>query len=184
RVHIKSGVNGLAVPEGDRRGFIAAAVKLAREPELVASMRRRARAAMEAVDWAHVVERFERLLTGVARREENDRDEHSAVARPGAWRGRRGWARGAEARGRALHHARAVADAAPAAAAVAPDPHVSLRGGPVLRPRRSRRGVDPPPAAGAGKALRRAAGAVRDLRRLERSAARELLGSPVPPRET
>jgi glycosyltransferase involved in cell wall biosynthesis len=128
RVHIESGVNGLAVPEGDRRGFIAAAVKLAREPELVASMRRRARAAMEAVDWAHVVERFERLLTGVARREENDRDEHSAVARPGAWRGRRGWARGAEARGRALHHARAVADAAPAAAAVAPDPHVSLRG--------------------------------------------------------
>jgi len=128
RVHIESGVNGLAAPAGDRGGFIAAAVKLAREPELVASMRRRARAAMEAVDWAHVVARFERHLIGVDRREDNERDEQSVVARPGAWRDRRGWAPGAEARGRALHHARAVADAARPAAAVAPDPDVSLRG--------------------------------------------------------
>jgi glycosyltransferase involved in cell wall biosynthesis len=128
RVHIENGVNGLTVRTGDRQGFGAAAVRLAREPERVAPMRRRARAAMEAVDWAHVVERFERLLTGVARREENDRDEQSTVARPGAWRGHRGGARGAEARGRALHHAGAVADASPAPAAVAPGPDVSLRG--------------------------------------------------------
>jgi glycosyltransferase involved in cell wall biosynthesis len=128
RVHIEDGVNGLTVRTGDRQGFRAAAVRLAREPELVAPIRRRARAAMEAVDWAHVVERFERLLTGVARREENDRDEQSTVARPGAWRGHRDGARGAEARGRALHHARAVADAAPAAAALAPDPDISLLG--------------------------------------------------------
>jgi glycosyltransferase involved in cell wall biosynthesis len=128
RVHIESGVSGVAVREGDRRGFIAAAVRLANEPALVGPMRRRARAAMEAVDWEHVVERFERLLTGADRREENIRGQQSSVVRPWAWRGRRGGAGGAEARGRALDHARAVADAARPAALVAPDPDVSLRG--------------------------------------------------------
>jgi glycosyltransferase involved in cell wall biosynthesis len=128
RVHIESGVSGLAVREGDRQGFIAAAVGLASEPALVAPMRRRARAAMEALDWAHVVERFERLLIGDARREEHISGQQSALARPGTWRSRHRWAGGAEARGRALHHARAVADASLSAAAVAPDPDVSLRG--------------------------------------------------------
>ena len=56
---------------------------------------------MEMVDWALVVERFERLLTGLARGEENDRGEHVSVC-PGAVRRRRGGALDAEARGRAL----------------------------------------------------------------------------------
>jgi glycosyltransferase involved in cell wall biosynthesis len=127
RVHIENGASGLAIPEGDREGFIAAAVRLARAPELLPPMRRRARTAMEMVDWALVVERFERLLTGLARGEENDRGEHVSVC-PGAVRRRRGRALDAEARDRALHPAGAGADPAPAAVAGAPDPDVSLRG--------------------------------------------------------
>jgi glycosyltransferase involved in cell wall biosynthesis len=127
RIHIDNGVSGLAIREGDRQGFIAAAVKLATNPDLLPPMRREARAAMEVVAWARVVERFERLLAGAAREEEDHRDEHGSAA-PGTGHRRRGGADYAEARGRALHPARAGADAASAATAVASGPDVSLYG--------------------------------------------------------
>ena len=127
RIHIDNGVSGLAIREGDRQGFIAAAVRLATNPDLLPPMRREARAAMEAVAWARVVERFERLLAGAAREEEDHRDEHGSAG-PGTGHRRRGGVDYAEARGRALHPARAGADAAPAATAVASGPDVSLHG--------------------------------------------------------
>jgi glycosyltransferase involved in cell wall biosynthesis len=127
RIHIDNGVSGLAIREGDRQGFIAAAVKLATNPDLLPPMRREARAAMEVVAWARVVERFERLLAGAAREEEDHRDEHGSAA-PGTGHRRRGGADYAEARGGALHPARAGADAASAATAVASGPDVSLYG--------------------------------------------------------
>src|SRR5499426_4431335 len=126
-MHVRHGESGLAIRERDRQGFIAAAVKLATNPDLLPPMRREARAAMAAVAWARVVERFERLLAGAAREEEDHRDEHGSAA-PGTGHRRRGGADYAEARGRALHPARAGADAAPAATAVASGPDVSLHG--------------------------------------------------------
>ena len=109
-VHIENGVTGVLVAPGDARGFITAAAALARAPELLATMRRRARIAMEAVDWSRVVERFEQLLLGDAGREEDEGAEQFALDRAGAVSGRHGDGRGAEARDRAAHLARPGAD--------------------------------------------------------------------------
>src|SRR5262249_59404719 len=48
RIHIDNGVSGLAIREGDRQGFIAAAMRLATNPDLLPPKRREAPAAMEA----------------------------------------------------------------------------------------------------------------------------------------
>jgi hypothetical protein len=116
-VHIANGVSGLLVPRGDTSGFIAAAGALARAPELLPEMRRRARAAMAPVDWSRVVERFEQLLLGDVSREEDEGAEQRALGRSGAVSRRRGGGRGVEARDLAVHLARPGADAdrAPAA---------------------------------------------------------------------
>ena len=110
-VHVENGVTGVLASPGDSGGFVAATTALARAPESLPAMRRRARAAMEAVDWTRVVERFEQLLLGDARREEDERAEPRALGRSGAVPRRRGGGRGAEARELALHVARPGADA-------------------------------------------------------------------------
>jgi glycosyltransferase involved in cell wall biosynthesis len=126
RVHVTDGASGLVVPRGDRQGFVATAENLARAPESVPSLRRRAREAMEALDWARVVERFERLLGSTAHGEENDSAEHAAVACLGAEPRAAGGTLATEARPGALHPASAGLDAFRVAAAVAPGQSVSL----------------------------------------------------------
>ncbi len=61
--HIRHGDTGVLVPYGDSPAFIAAAVALARAPRVGREMGARARAYAAELDWASVVERFERLLT-------------------------------------------------------------------------------------------------------------------------
>ncbi|HEY7542839.1 MAG TPA: glycosyltransferase family 1 protein [Methylomirabilota bacterium] len=128
-VHVEHGVTGLLVAPGDRRGFIAAAAALARVPERMPAMRRGARAAMEAVDWSGVVERFEQFLLADASREEDEGAEHRALGRSGAVSARRGRGRRAEAPDRAAHLACAGADAhrAPDALPVGEDPSLLRR---------------------------------------------------------
>jgi glycosyltransferase involved in cell wall biosynthesis len=111
RVHLEHGVTGVLAAPGDTRGFVAAAAALARAPESLPALRRRARRAMEGLDWSRVIERFEQLLLGDARREEDERAEQRALDRPGAVSPRRGGGRGTEALDLALHRARAGADA-------------------------------------------------------------------------
>jgi glycosyltransferase involved in cell wall biosynthesis len=111
RVHVEHGVTGVVAAPGDARGFVAAAAALARAPQSLPALRRRARAAMEAVDWSRVVERFEQLLLADAGREEDQRAEQCALDRSGAGPGRRRGARGPEARDVGAHAARPGADA-------------------------------------------------------------------------
>jgi glycosyltransferase involved in cell wall biosynthesis len=115
RMHLEHGVTGMLARAGDAGGFVAAAVELVRAPESLRGMRRRARAAMLAVDWSHVVERFEQLLLHDPRREEADRAEQRSLVASGPGSRRRGGGGGAEARDPALHAARpgAHTDAAP-----------------------------------------------------------------------
>ncbi len=117
-VHVESGVSGVLVAPGDASGFIAAAAALARAPEGLPAMRRRARLAMEAVGWSQVVERFEQLLLDDASREEDEGAEQRALDRSGAVSGHRSRARRAEARERAAHLARPGADPDRAAGAL------------------------------------------------------------------
>jgi glycosyltransferase involved in cell wall biosynthesis len=64
RMHITHGETGALAPPGMAGAFVAAAAALARSPRLVRALGRRARAYAVGVDWEHVVERFEALLTG------------------------------------------------------------------------------------------------------------------------
>lgn len=66
--------NGLLVPPGHETAFIAAAVRLATEPALVARLRARAAAAVQARSWDHVVTQFAADLAEAVR--------HPAVAAP------------------------------------------------------------------------------------------------------
>jgi glycosyltransferase involved in cell wall biosynthesis len=132
QLYLDNGVTGVVVRPGDARGFVDAAAHLVQAPESLPPIRRRARAAMEALDWARIVERFERLLTGTTHREENDRAEQRALAPSGARSLRRGGARNAEARERAPDAACADAASHPAATAVPVGQSVPLRRRPVL----------------------------------------------------
>jgi glycosyltransferase involved in cell wall biosynthesis len=126
RVHIEDGQTGLRVPPSDRGRFVAAAVNLARTPESLSPIRRGARAAMETVDWACVVERFERLLVRTADREEDDRADQPRVDHPGTVPRGDGSVRDPEARADLRHPARPRVDAVPAAPAVPLGEDVSL----------------------------------------------------------
>jgi len=110
RVHVEDGVTGALAQPGDARGFIDAAVALARAPEALPAMRRRARAAMDAVDWSRVVERFEQILLGDAVIEEGERAEHGALGNSRSLSHGRGAGRGEEALDLPLHPARPGAD--------------------------------------------------------------------------
>jgi glycosyltransferase involved in cell wall biosynthesis len=64
RIHVAHGESGVLVPRGDARGFVESAAVLARRPECLPAMRRRARAHAASVDWPSVAAVFEALLTG------------------------------------------------------------------------------------------------------------------------
>jgi glycosyltransferase involved in cell wall biosynthesis len=67
--YIHPGENGLTVAEGDREGFVAAAVAAVRDPERLRRMGVNARRTAEALDWDPVIEAVEqRLLAVIARR--------------------------------------------------------------------------------------------------------------------
>ena len=55
---VRPGENGLLVPPGDEPGFLAAAVRLATDPALVARLRAQAPAAVVARSWDNVVTQF------------------------------------------------------------------------------------------------------------------------------
>lgn len=63
---VRPGENGLLVPLGNEAAFIAAATRLATEPDLVATLRRQAAAAVQARTWANVVTQFSTDLTEAA----------------------------------------------------------------------------------------------------------------------
>jgi glycosyltransferase involved in cell wall biosynthesis len=63
-MHLTNGQTGVLVPYGDAKAFVDAATKLARAPQPLPTMRRLARAYSRSIDWSHVVEKFETLLTG------------------------------------------------------------------------------------------------------------------------
>jgi glycosyltransferase involved in cell wall biosynthesis len=60
---VRSGENGLLVPLGHESDFIAAAVRLATDPALVARLRAGAAATVAARSWDHVVAQFAADLT-------------------------------------------------------------------------------------------------------------------------
>jgi glycosyltransferase involved in cell wall biosynthesis len=62
RQHIEDGVSGLLAEPGDRAGFIAHAVSLAREPQFARELGRAARAAAEPVSWERITADFEAVL--------------------------------------------------------------------------------------------------------------------------
>jgi len=126
QVHVEDGVTGVLARPGDARGFVGAAVALAGRREVLPGMRRRARAAMEAVDWPRVVERFEQLLLGDGGGEEDERADQRALGRSGGGAHGGDGGRGEEARALPLHHARPGADADRAAAALAMGEDASL----------------------------------------------------------
>jgi glycosyltransferase involved in cell wall biosynthesis len=80
-MHIANGETGVLVPYGESQAFADAAADLARAPQSLHKMRRQARAYARSIDWPHVVEKFETLLTEVPGR------RHTA---PGALSIRRG----------------------------------------------------------------------------------------------
>jgi glycosyltransferase involved in cell wall biosynthesis len=62
-MHITHGETGVLVPCGASQDFVHAAATLAQTPQALRSMRQQARAYARSIDWPHVVERFEALLT-------------------------------------------------------------------------------------------------------------------------
>ena len=64
RSHIANGETGILVPLGDSGAFVAAAVKLASQPEELKRVRRQARDYSRLIGWPRVVERFAALLNG------------------------------------------------------------------------------------------------------------------------
>jgi glycosyltransferase involved in cell wall biosynthesis len=126
RMHIENGVTGALARPGDARGFVDAAVTLARARQTLPALRRRARAATEGVHWPPVVERFEKLLLGDGHREEDERAEQRALGGSGTVSHRGSRDRGAEARDLPLHIARAGADADPVAQALTAGEDASL----------------------------------------------------------
>jgi glycosyltransferase involved in cell wall biosynthesis len=63
-MHMTHGETGVLVPYGEPQAFIDAAVKLARAPQSLDTIRQQARAYVGSVNWQCVVERFVTLLTG------------------------------------------------------------------------------------------------------------------------
>jgi glycosyltransferase involved in cell wall biosynthesis len=68
RMHITNGETGMLVPCGESQAFIDAAANLARAPQSLPKMRWQARAYARAINWPHVVEKFETLLTSALAR--------------------------------------------------------------------------------------------------------------------
>jgi glycosyltransferase involved in cell wall biosynthesis len=66
RIFIRDGVNGLTAPSGHPEALIAAAVRLATDPGLRATLRVAGRAAVESQSWENVIARFEQDLEEIA----------------------------------------------------------------------------------------------------------------------
>jgi glycosyltransferase involved in cell wall biosynthesis len=66
REHLEDGRSALLAPFGDRGAFIAAAVRLAREPALAKRLGAAARAAAERLTWERIVADFEAVLADAA----------------------------------------------------------------------------------------------------------------------
>jgi len=66
RQHLVHGHSGLLAEPGDRAGFIAQAVRLAREPALARALGRAARAAAAPISWARITADFEAVLLDTA----------------------------------------------------------------------------------------------------------------------
>jgi glycosyltransferase involved in cell wall biosynthesis len=79
---VRSGENGLLVPLGDENAFIAAAVRLATEPALVAQLRANAAQAVQARSWASIVEQFETDLTEAAGATSDSGNRKSRIENP------------------------------------------------------------------------------------------------------
>lgn len=79
RQHIANRENGFAVPFGDRKAFVAAAVGAARHSD-AARIREEARASARKVRWKKVVKRFERCLDDLVARESPERNREAARA--------------------------------------------------------------------------------------------------------
>jgi glycosyltransferase involved in cell wall biosynthesis len=67
QMHVTHGETGILVPYAESKAFIAAAVRLAGQPQSLHKIRRQARAYAVSIDWQRVVERFATLLTGALR---------------------------------------------------------------------------------------------------------------------
>jgi glycosyltransferase involved in cell wall biosynthesis len=63
---VRDGQNGLLVPLGDESALIAAAVRLAGDPDLVSRLRQQAASAVQARSWSQVVAQFSADLTEAA----------------------------------------------------------------------------------------------------------------------
>jgi glycosyltransferase involved in cell wall biosynthesis len=66
RQFIRTEINGLSVPADQPEALIAAAVRLATDPELRRRLRRAARITLETQSWEHIVAQFEADLARVA----------------------------------------------------------------------------------------------------------------------
>jgi glycosyltransferase involved in cell wall biosynthesis len=66
RRHLEHGRSALLAEPGDSAGFIAQAVRLAREPALARELGRAARAAAEPISWERIARDFESVLLDVA----------------------------------------------------------------------------------------------------------------------
>lgn len=64
RMHITNGETGVLIPCGKSQAFVDAAANLAHAPQSLPHIRWQARAYARSIDWPHVVEKFETLLTG------------------------------------------------------------------------------------------------------------------------
>ncbi len=66
-MHINHRDSGMLAPFDNAQAFVESAVSLVREPNALASMRRRAREHVSSFDWPRVVDKFETLLMSVRR---------------------------------------------------------------------------------------------------------------------
>src|SRR5260370_10059714 len=63
QMHISHGHTGILAPYRDARAFVDAALHLIHAAQSIPVIRRRAREYVMSIDWAHVVERFDAMLT-------------------------------------------------------------------------------------------------------------------------
>lgn len=68
---IKSGVNGVLVPLGDREAFVKAAGYLASRESSLATIRQSARTTAESYPWQNTIDRFAKLLETAAKQPQN-----------------------------------------------------------------------------------------------------------------
>jgi glycosyltransferase involved in cell wall biosynthesis len=64
KIHIRHDQTGVLVPYGDSSAFVGSAARLAGDRLSLGRIRKQAREYVSSIEWRHVVERFEMLLTG------------------------------------------------------------------------------------------------------------------------